>query len=146
MKNLQICFYNSCWYLCNLMFSYNGIIEITPWFIIKKTLIDQSYQLKKKCFHQSYVEVLLFKQGQLSRSICRSILIYLFIPLLKPGKPANKGPSYCPMSLLSPAVKILDALLLPAISEVVQLADHQHGFRKSFSTPEYLRSCQRRSQ
>ena len=56
------------------------------------------------------------------------------IPLLKPGKPSDKGPSYRPVSLLSPAIKILEALLLPALSEAVQLADHQHGFRKGRST------------
>ncbi|MCP3665517.1 MAG: hypothetical protein GY696_23975, partial [Gammaproteobacteria bacterium] len=62
------------------------------------------------------------------------------IPLLKPGKPADKRPSYRPVSLLSPAIKILEALLLPAISEAVQLADHQHGFRKGRSTGTALQS------
>ncbi|MCP3663852.1 MAG: hypothetical protein GY696_15400, partial [Gammaproteobacteria bacterium] len=56
------------------------------------------------------------------------------IPLLKPGKPADKGSSYRPVSLLSPAIKILEALLFPAVTEAVQLADHQHGFRKERST------------
>ncbi len=62
------------------------------------------------------------------------------IPLLKPGKPADKGPSYRPVSLLSPAIKILEALLLPAVAEAVQLADHQHGFRKGRSTGTALQS------
>jgi hypothetical protein len=62
------------------------------------------------------------------------------IPLLKPGKPADKGPSYRPVSLLSPAIKILEALLLPAVTEAVQLADHQHGFRKGRSTGTALQS------
>ena len=56
------------------------------------------------------------------------------IPLLKPGKPADKGPSYRPVSLLSPAIKILEALILPAVTQAAQLADHQHGFRKGRST------------
>ena len=56
------------------------------------------------------------------------------IPLLKPGKPADKGSSYRPVSLLSPAIKILEALLLPAVTEAVQLADHKHGFHKGRST------------
>ena len=56
------------------------------------------------------------------------------IPLLKPGKQSNLGPSYRPVSLLSPAIKILEALLLPYVTEAVQLADHQHGFRKGRST------------
>ena len=33
------------------------------------------------------------------------------IPILKPNKPATKGESYRPISLLSPVVKILEALL-----------------------------------
>ena len=56
------------------------------------------------------------------------------IPLLKPGKAADKGPSYRPVSLLSPPSKILEALLLPYVSESIDLADHQHGFRKGRST------------
>ena len=56
------------------------------------------------------------------------------IPLLKPGKPSNLGPSYRPVSLLSPAIKILEALLLPSINDAVKLAPHQHGFRKGRST------------
>lgn len=56
------------------------------------------------------------------------------IPLLKPGKPADQGSSYRPISLLSPAAKILEAILLPEISSSLNLADHQHGFRKGRST------------
>ena len=62
------------------------------------------------------------------------------IPLLKPGKPADKGSSYRPVSLLSPAIKILEALILPAVTEAVELADHQHGFRKGRSTGTALQS------
>ena len=62
------------------------------------------------------------------------------IPLLKPGKPADKGPSYRPVSLLSPAAKTLEALLLPLVNAAVQLADHQHGFRKNRSTTTALHS------
>ena len=60
------------------------------------------------------------------------------IPLLKPGKPADKGPSYRPISLLSPPAKILESVLLPEISESVHLEDHQHGFRKGRSTTTAL--------
>ena len=56
------------------------------------------------------------------------------IPLLKPGKPSDQGTSYRPISLLSPAAKILEAILLPEISKSLNLADHQHGFRKGRST------------
>ena len=56
------------------------------------------------------------------------------IPLLKPGKPIDEGKSYWPISLLSPAAKILEKLLYPEISAAVDLQDHQHGFRKKHST------------
>ena len=56
------------------------------------------------------------------------------IPLLKPGKPSDEGKSYRPVSLLSPLAKILEALLQPTILQSVDLADHQHGFRKGRST------------
>ena len=50
------------------------------------------------------------------------------VPLLKPGKPANKGESYRPITLLFPVVKTLEALLLPTFTHHLSLADHQHGF------------------
>ena len=56
------------------------------------------------------------------------------IPLLKPGKSASEGKSYRPISLLSPAAKILESLLLPTISDSIQFAQHQHGFMKGRST------------
>ena len=56
------------------------------------------------------------------------------IPLLKPKKPADEGPSYRPISLLSPPVKILESIILAPIQESISLADHQHGFRKGRST------------
>ncbi len=55
------------------------------------------------------------------------------ITLLKPGKSANKGTSYQPVSILSQPAKILEALLLPFLTEAIDLAD-QHGFRKGRST------------
>ena len=62
------------------------------------------------------------------------------IPLLKPGKPADKGSSFRPISLLSPLAKILEACLLPTISDSAELASHQHGFRKSRSTTTALQN------
>ena len=56
------------------------------------------------------------------------------IPLLKPGKPIDEGKSYRPISLLSPAAKIMEKLILPELSAAVKLQDHQHGFRKNRST------------
>ena len=60
------------------------------------------------------------------------------IPLLKPGKATDKGPSYRPISLLSPPAKILEAVLLPEIRDAIELADHQHGYRKGRSTTTAL--------
>ena len=56
------------------------------------------------------------------------------IPLLKPKKQIDEGKSYRPISLLSPAAKILEKLILPELSEAINLKDHQHGFRKHRST------------
>ena len=64
------------------------------------------------------------------------------IPLLKPGKPSDKGTSYRPVSILPPPIKILESLLLPSVTEAVTLADHQHGFRKGRSTTTALQSIQ----
>ena len=58
----------------------------------------------------------------------------IILPLLKPGKPADESASYRPISLLCPAVKILEKCLLPTLNEHMQLAEHQHGFRPRHST------------
>ena len=57
---------------------------------------------------------------------------------LKPGKPVNKGESYRPITLLSPVVKTLKALLLPTFPHHLVLADHQHGLRKVHRTTTAL--------
>ena len=62
------------------------------------------------------------------------------IPLLKPGKKADEGSSYRPISLLSPAAKILESVLLPELATSIPLADHQHGFRKGHSTQTALQT------
>ena len=41
----------------------------------------------------------------------------LVIPIHKPGKDSSQGTSYRPMSLLCPAAKVLEALILPSINE-----------------------------
>jgi hypothetical protein len=56
------------------------------------------------------------------------------IPLLKPGKPSTEAKSYRPISLLCPAIKILEALLLPLLVEHLRPTTHQHGFRAQHST------------
>jgi hypothetical protein len=40
----------------------------------------------------------------------------IIIPVLKPGKPADQGLSYRPISLLSPVVKILKRLIKPDVN------------------------------
>ena len=60
------------------------------------------------------------------------------VPIPKPGKPHNEGPSYRPISLLSPVAKILESLLLPHLQQHLALKPHQHGFRKLRSTTTAL--------
>ena len=60
------------------------------------------------------------------------------IALLKPGKPTDQGSSHRPISLLSPPAKILESILLPEITEAINLPRHQHGFRKCHSTATAL--------
>jgi hypothetical protein len=56
------------------------------------------------------------------------------VPIPKPGKPANLSTGYRPISLLSPAVKVLERLLLPYITESLPCAPTQHGYRPLHST------------
>ena len=50
------------------------------------------------------------------------------MPLLKPGNPADKGPSYRPISLLSPAAKTLESLILCPLQDSTTLAPHENWF------------------
>ena len=56
------------------------------------------------------------------------------IPLLKPGKDADKGLSYRPISLLCSLVKLLERLLLPSVVEALPKGPNQHGFAPLHST------------
>jgi hypothetical protein len=56
------------------------------------------------------------------------------IPLLQPNKPSNESNSYRPVSLLCPAIKILERLILPTLTESLDIPVFQHGFRKDHST------------
>ena len=56
------------------------------------------------------------------------------IPLLKPNKPSNESESHRPVALLCPAVKIQERLLLPFLTESLDIPVFQHGFRKEHST------------
>ena len=56
------------------------------------------------------------------------------IPLLKPGKDPTESKSYRPVSLLCPAIKIMERLILPTLTQHLPVPDIQHGFRKDHST------------
>ena len=58
----------------------------------------------------------------------------LVIPIPKPGKNSAQGTSYRPTSLLCPAAKVLEALILPSINEFISPAKYQNGFRPRHST------------
>ena len=62
----------------------------------------------------------------------------IIIPLLKPTKEADESTSYRPVSLLCPAVKILERLVLPTLQEHLEVPDFQHGFRAKHSTVSAL--------
>ena len=54
--------------------------------------------------------------------------------ILKAGKEPGLGKSFRPISLLSPAAKVLERLLLPHLTEALVPHESQHGFRKAHST------------
>jgi retron-type reverse transcriptase len=60
------------------------------------------------------------------------------IPYSKPGKDPCQASSYRPISLLSPAAKVIEKLVLPFITEHLPPASHQHGFRPNHSTTSAL--------
>ena len=58
----------------------------------------------------------------------------LVIPIPKPGKPADQGTSYRPISLLCPEVKVLERLNLPILKAALSTSPSQHGFKRDHST------------
>ena len=62
----------------------------------------------------------------------------LIIPIPKPGKDTSVGTSYRPISLLCPAAKVLESLILPTINKYIQPAPDQHVFRPDHSTTSAL--------
>ena len=60
------------------------------------------------------------------------------IPILKPNKPTNDPGSYRPISLLCPAVKILERTILNRIKHLLPSPTHQHGFKPLHSTTTAL--------
>ena len=103
-----------------------GPDELSP--IMMKHLGENGIKLLTEIFNKSVNSAIIpniWKTGKI-------------IPLSKPNKPADKGPSYRPISLLSPSAKILEAILHPDIRNAVNFAEHQHGFRKGRSTTTAL--------
>ena len=62
----------------------------------------------------------------------------LVIPIPKPGKDSSQGTSYRTISLICPAAKVLEALILPSIDKFISSAKDQHGFRPRHSTTSAL--------
>jgi RNA polymerase subunit RPABC4/transcription elongation factor Spt4 len=60
------------------------------------------------------------------------------IPIPKPNKDPNSGPSYRPISLLSPIAKTMEKVLLPHITPGLPDIKHQHGFKTMHSTTTAL--------
>ena len=56
------------------------------------------------------------------------------IPVPKPGKPADQGTSYRPISLLSPEIKVLERRNLGTFTAALSTSPSQHGFKKDHST------------
>ena len=72
---------------------------------------------------------------------CRLPLIWmtsLVFPITKPGKDSSQGTSYRPISLLCPAAKVLEELILPSINNFISPAKDQYGFRPRHSTTSAL--------
>ena len=65
----------------------------------------------------------------------------LIIPIPKPGKDTYIRTLYRPISLLCPASKVLESLILPTI-KYLQPAPDQHGFRPDHSTTSALLQMQ----
>ena len=62
----------------------------------------------------------------------------VIIPLLKPKKDPQESNSYRPVSLLCPAIKIMERLILPTLTDSLDIPVFQHGFRKNHSTVSAL--------
>ena len=62
----------------------------------------------------------------------------LIIPIPKHDKDSSQGTSYRPISLLCPAAKVLEALILPSVNKFFSQAKDEHGFRPRHSTTSVL--------
>ena len=62
----------------------------------------------------------------------------LIIPIPEPGKDTSQGTSYQPISLLCPAAKVMESLLLPTINKYLLPAQDQRGLRREHSPTSAL--------
>ena len=60
------------------------------------------------------------------------------LPTQKPGKDSSLSTSYRHISLLCPAAKVMEVLLLPTVSNHLLPSADQHGFRTGHSTTSAL--------
>ena len=76
-----------------------------------------------------------------SYSGCRIPAIWktsIVTPISKPGKDTSQGTSFRSISLICPAAKVMEALLLPIINAHLPPAVDQHGFRPKHATTSAL--------
>ena len=62
----------------------------------------------------------------------------IVIPIPKPDKDSSLGTSYRPISLLCPAAKVMEVLILTTVNTHLLPASDQHGFRPGHSTTSAL--------
>ena len=62
----------------------------------------------------------------------------LIILIAKPGKDTSVGTSYRPISLLCPAAKVLESLILPTSNKYLKSAPDQHSFKPDHSSTSAL--------
>ena len=77
----------------------------------------------------------------LSVTTCQISAIWMsssIIPIPKPGQDTSQGTSYRPISLLCPAAKVMESLLLPIINKFLLSSQDQHGFKREHSTTSTL--------
>ena len=64
--------------------------------------------------------------------------VFINHPIPKPCKDTSEGSSYRSISLLCPAAKVLETLILPTINKYLLPAPDQHGFRQEHSSTSAL--------
>ena len=106
------------------------------WIQFAQSLLTVAHQPRAGC-----IRLVLTALFNLSVTNCQILAIWkssLIIPIPKPGKHTSQGSSYRPISLLCPAAKVLESLILPTINKYLQPAPDQHSFRQEHSTTSAL--------